>query len=311
MGADGLAGAAHRGGRQAERGTQGVARAALGCAQAAPEAPMNCTAFLTRADLASHLALSVRSVDRFIERHRLKSGGGRAVLVPVDSYAWCLGSLRRESTRSLTLAPAVTGETASPQPLRTGEELVLVAKSDGFNASGKALRSLPAGCELRTLHELPEGHWGWSVVEAAKTMANVHAAMARGASRPETDPDSTASRYLRQFLREAQASTAKALDPTVLARSLRQLPADNRRLLLEAVSGELADAARENPHAPLAYAREPLLTENELASEVRRTLATVRRWRVEGTGPVFMKIDRAVRYSRVDVDRWMGRRSVR
>ena len=283
---------------------------AVSSEQAAPEAPMNSTALLTRADLASHLALSVRSVDRFIERHRLKSGAGRAVLVPLDSYAWCLVSLRRVSTRALTPAPAVTVERASPQPLRTGEELVLVAKSDGFNASGHARQGLP-GCRIRTLDEMPDGHWGWSLVEAAKTMAGVHEAMARGVSRPQTEGDSTASQYLRQFLREAKASAGQALNATILARSLRRLPADNRRLLLEAVSGELADAAREDSDAPLAYAREPLLTEEELASEVRRTIATIRRWRVEGTGPVFMKIDRAVRFSRVDVERWIDQRSVR
>ena len=59
------------------------------------------------------------------------------------------------------------------------------------------------------------------------------------------------------------------------------------------------------------YAREPLLTEEELASEVRRTIATVRRWRVEGAEPVFLSIGRAVRYLRVDVDRWLGERLVR
>ena len=63
--------------------------------------------------------------------------------------------------------------------------------------------------------------------------------------------------------------------------------------------------------APLRYASEPLLTEVELASEVRRTVATVRRWRVEGTGPVFLRIERAVRYSRVDLNQWLDERLVR
>ena len=277
--------------------------------QLAGEASMDSTANLTRADLASHLALSMRSVDRFIERHRLKSGAGRAVLVRPERYAWCLVGLRRQSTHSAAGAPR--SEFNSPHPIQPGEELVLVAQSDGFDALGKALRSLPTGCEVHTLHELPDGHWGWSIVEAAKTMANVHQAMSNSGSRPESEGDSTASRYLRQFLREAQANTGKALNATVLARSLRRLPANHRRLLLEAVSGEVADSARVDSNALLAYVRELLLTEEELTSEVRRTLATVRRWRVEGTGPVFMKFDRTVRYSRVDVDCWMDDRPLR
>ena len=280
---------------------------AIGFPLDSPTSSVDAEVFLSRADLASHLSLSVRSVDRFIECHRLKSGAGRAVLVSLERYAWCLVSLRRESTRALTPAPVATGETASPQPLRAGEELVLVAKSDGFNASGKVRQGLPE-CRIRTLDELPEGHWGWSLVEAAKTVAGVHEATDLGVPKPKAEGDSTASRYLRQFLREAQAGAGRGLDATVLARSLRSLPVENRRLLLEAVSAELADAAREDSNPPLTYAREPLLTEEELASEVGRTIATVRRWRVEGTGPVFMKVQRAVRYSRVDLSRWLGKR---
>ena len=79
-------------------------------------------------------------------------------------------------------------------------------------------------------------------------------------------------------------------------------------MLLEALSGEVVESAREPPSAPLEYARTPLLTEEELAREVRRTVATVRRWRVEGTGLVFLGIGRAVRYSRVDVNRWLRER---
>ena len=141
-------------------------------------------------------------------------------------------------------------------------------------------------------------------------MAGVLDIMDRSASRPEPACDSPASRYLRKFLREAQASTGQTLDATDLARSLRRLAAGERRLLLEALSGEMADSARTDAGAPLEYAREPLLTEEELASEVRRTIATVRRWRVDGTGPVFLRIARAVRYSRVDVDHWRGERLV-
>ena len=273
--------------------------------------PMDSTVWLTRSDLGAHLGLSLRSVDRFIARHRLRSGSGRQVLVRLETYAWCLVGLRRQSTRSTAPVPAARLDTPSPLPIQPGEELVLIAQSDGFNASGKALESLPSGCRGRTLDECPADHWGWSLLEAAEAMAGVLDAMERGGTRPEPAGDSPASRYLRQFLREARVSTGQTLDATVISRSLRRLRAGKRRLLLEALSGEVADSTRESSDAPLEYAREPLLTEEELASEVRRTIATVRRWRVEGRGPVFLRIERAVRYSRVDVNHWLGERLVR
>ena len=232
------------------------------------------------------------------------------MLVRLPSYAWCLVTLRRQSTRSTAPVPAVWLDTPAPQPIQPGEELVLFAHSDGFNVSGKALGSIAPGCRIRTLDACSAEHWGWSWHQAVEAMAGVCEAMARGASRPEPAVDSTASQYLRQFLREAQANTGKTLDAAVLSRSLRRLPAGERRLLLEALSGEVADSTREGSDAPLEYAREQLLTEEEFATEVRRTVATVRRWRVEGTGPVFLRIERAVRYSRVDVDHWRGERLV-
>ena len=271
---------------------------------------MDSTAFLTRADLASHLGISERSVDRFIATHRLKSGSGRPVLVRLQSYAWRLVSLRRQSTRSAAPVPAVRIDTPALRPIQPGEELVLLAHSEGFNASGKALGSIAPGCRIRTLDECPAEHWGWSWHQAVEAMAGVCETMARGASHPEPEGNSSASRYLRQFLREAQASSGQTLDATILTRCLRRLPAGERRLLLEALSGEVVDSARAGSDAPLEYGREPLLTEEELASEVRRTIATVRRWRVEGRGPVFLRIGSVVRYSRVDVDHWLGERLV-
>ena len=261
---------------------------------------MDSTTCLSRADLASHLGLSVvRSVDRFIAKHGLKSGSGRPVLVRLESYARCLVALRRPSTRSTAPVPAVRLDT--PAPIQPGEELVLIAQTDGFDPSDAPRRVAP-GCRIRTLDECPAEHWSRSLLEAADAMAGVIDVMECGASRPEPAGESTASQYLLQFLRDAQSSTGKTLDAAVLSRSLRRLPAGERRLLLAALSREMADSAREGPSAPLEYAREPLLTEEELAGEARRTIATVRRWRVEGRGPVFVRIERAVRYSRVDVN---------
>lgn len=94
--------------------------------------PVDSTTFLTRSDLASHLRLSIRTVDRFIARHRLRSGSGRPVLVRLEDYAWCLIAQRRQSTRSMAPVPLVLGNTPAPLPIQPGEELLLVARSDGF-----------------------------------------------------------------------------------------------------------------------------------------------------------------------------------
>ena len=268
---------------------------------------MDSTSFLSRADLASHLKVSLRTVDRFVLRHDLRSGPGRAVLVPLSGYAWCLVSLRRDSTRSMTPAPAVRRDAPRTRPVGPGEELVLVAQSAGLDPA-RAARGVGPRSRLRALEECPDGHWGWSIVDAAQAMAGVLESMAHGASRPEPGGDSSAARYLREFLREASANSATALDAASLTRCLRRLPANGRQLLLQALSGAVVDVAREGSHAPLDYARAPLLTEAELASEVRRTVATVRRWRVEREGPVFVRIERAVRYSRIDVNHWLGKR---
>ena len=282
--------------------------------QDTPHAPSRAStdtsSFLTRSDLASHLRLSSRSVDRFIARHGLNSGSGRRVLVRLERYAWCLVKLRRQSTRSTARAPLVQGNTPAPLPIQPGEELLLVTRSDGFGPVAEVLESIVPGCRIRALDEWPAGHWSWSMLQAAQAIAGVREAMAHGASRPESESDSTAVRYLCQFLYELQ-STGRKLDAAVLTRSLRRLPARERRLLLEALSGELVDSARAGSGAPLAYAHEPVLTEEEFATEVRRAVATARRWRVEGTGPIFLRIERTVRYSRVDVNHWLGERPVR
>lgn len=275
-----------------------------------PGACADAAGFLTRAELASHLKVSVRSVDRFVSRHHLRTGPARPVLVRVERYAWRLASLRRQSTRSTAPAPAVQRGAPRPCAIGPGEELVLVARSNGFDVE-RALRGVAPRCPVRTPDQCPPGHWLWSFVEANEAMAGVLKAMARGAPRPTPEGDLAAARYLRQLLRKAHTHGGQPFDAPTLARTLRQLPAGERHLVLEALAGEVVDAARASARAPLEYAREPLLTESDVANEVRRTIATVRRWRVEGTGPVFLRIERAVRYSRVDLDAWMAERLVR
>ena len=169
------------------------------CVRSASNALMDSTSFLSRADLASHLKVSLRSVDRFVSRHDLRSGPGRPVLVPLSSYASCLVSLRRESTRSMTPAPAVQRDAPRARPVGPGEELVLVAQSAGFNPA-RAARGLRTPDPAPNARSVPGWHWGWSIVEAAQAMAGVLEAMAHRASRPEPEGESRAARYLREFL---------------------------------------------------------------------------------------------------------------
>lgn len=46
----------------------------------------------------------------------------------------------------------------------------------------------------------------------------------------------------------------------------------------------------------------------ELLKVRRQTLAV---WRIKGLGPTFIKVGRAVRYRRADVDRWLDDRAMR
>lgn len=46
---------------------------------------------------------------------------------------------------------------------------------------------------------------------------------------------------------------------------------------------------------------EALLNETEAANLLRVSLMTVRRWRRQGTGPIFRKLGRSVRYRPSDV----------
>lgn len=49
-----------------------------------------------------------------------------------------------------------------------------------------------------------------------------------------------------------------------------------------------------------------LLTEQELAKRLSVSLASVRRWRINGRGPLFVKVGALVRYRPEDVDAWLG-----
>ena len=48
-----------------------------------------------------------------------------------------------------------------------------------------------------------------------------------------------------------------------------------------------------------------LLTESEVAQQLRVSLAALRKWRVLKRGPLFLKIGSLVRYRQADIDRWL------
>lgn len=52
----------------------------------------------------------------------------------------------------------------------------------------------------------------------------------------------------------------------------------------------------------------PLLTEHDVARITGLSLASVRRWRLIGQGPRFLKLGRAVRYRREDLSAWLKSR---
>jgi len=50
------------------------------------------------------------------------------------------------------------------------------------------------------------------------------------------------------------------------------------------------------------------ITETKLSMMLKVSLDTVRRWRIDGVGPMFTKINRTVRYAMKDVDSFLNQR---
>ena len=48
-----------------------------------------------------------------------------------------------------------------------------------------------------------------------------------------------------------------------------------------------------------------LMTEEEVSKRLSVSLASLRRWRVVGRGPVFLKVGSLVRYRPEDLDAWL------
>lgn len=52
-----------------------------------------------------------------------------------------------------------------------------------------------------------------------------------------------------------------------------------------------------------------LMTTAEVARELRMGERTIKRWRLEGTGPKYSRVGRRVFYARRDVQAWFERQS--
>jgi len=79
---------------------------------------------------------------------------------------------------------------------------------------------------------------------------------------------------------------------------------------------ELESQSRQPTQTPIAKAAvnpaatslaKPLemLNENQVAEYLNMSVAIVRKWRLFSKGPKFLKIGRAVRYKRTDVETWL------
>lgn len=52
---------------------------------------------------------------------------------------------------------------------------------------------------------------------------------------------------------------------------------------------------------------ESLLTENEVSTCLKVSLACLRRWRLVGEGPPYVKVNNMVRYREADISSWVGK----
>jgi predicted DNA-binding transcriptional regulator AlpA len=57
-----------------------------------------------------------------------------------------------------------------------------------------------------------------------------------------------------------------------------------------------------------AIAFEDLLNEHDVARLTKMSVASVRRWRLFGKGPKFLKLNSAVRYRSEDLQAWLASR---
>ena len=275
---------------------------------------------LTRKDLQTHLGISEKAADRFIRTHALKSGTGGHVLVVLEAYAACLAGLRRRSTRDGACVPlTVTDHTFLP-PIEYAPGLDVCAvlcfeAREGERPSrrmkfllqerDKAPPSSPEEFRRMTLHteDFIKDSWACSIVQKILTATGMTLALDAAAPPAACADASDAARHVRTCL-EWYQSTRGRIGAAGLGRLAREARGEQRVALFAALAHSVGESARHGAHAPLDYALNPLLDEGALAKRLRREPPTLKRWRVRGEGPVFMRIGKLVRYSTIDVDAW-------
>ena len=279
--------------------------------------------YLSRKDVQHHLGISEKGVDRFIRDHALRSGSGRQVLVALDAYATCLVGLRRRSTRDTASVPARATDHSSFPPIEYRPGLDVIAalcfeQKAGEPADrrmhfllqerGKAPPSTPEEMRRVTLstNDYIRDEWAFTLVVRILEASTIGMSLDRATNAPSCAEGSDAVRHARTCL-QWYHSTRGRVTGAGLKRLLRQAPREQRDALLEALAQSIGGAANRGVRAPRAYALCPLLDEATLATRLHRARPTLKRWRVSGEGPPFMRIGTLVRYSTTDVEDWLRR----
>ena len=278
--------------------------------------------YLMRRDVQRHLGISERGGDRFIRTHGLQCGSGRQVLVRLDSYAACLFGLRQRSTRDDSPVPSRSTDYTWLPPIefQPGLDVCMVMCFEPRAGSppdrrmhfllkerGKAPPSTPD--ELRQMTVSTDDYvrdkWAYALLVRILEAVGVRLALGRSGSGPCGAERPDAVRHARTCL-EWYHSTQGRLTGAGLKRLLRRAHGAQRDALLEALAQGINHAPGDRACTPHGYALRPLLDEAALSRRIHREPPTLKRWRVEGKGPVFIRVGKLIRYSAIDVQAWLG-----
>ena len=277
--------------------------------------------YWSRRDVQLHLGISERAVDRFIRAHALKCGSARQVLVELEAYAACLIAMRRRSTRDSAAVPLpARGHTLLP-PIEYAPGLDVCAllffeEKKGaapnrrmkflLQERGKAPPATSEEFDRMTLHteDFLQDRWACAILDKIATATKIMRSLESTAQSPACPDASEEARHVRTCLEWCQ-SIQGTVSASGLSRLARDARGDQHGALFEAFARSIGDSARHGAFAPRELARHPLLDEGALATLLHREPPTLKRWRVRGEGPVFIRIGRLIRYSCVDVDAWL------
>ena len=287
--------------------------------------------YLTRKALQRHLGMSERAVDRFLRVHALRCGPAGQVRVELAAYAACLVGLRRRSTRDDAPVPLPAPAASRPLlppieyrpgvdvvailPLGAGETdprrtrrmmFVLRERGSARPSTLEELDRVAPGLERMTLYtdDFIENLWAWEILD--KFLTAIEIALCLDATTRARASAAEQARHVRACLEWCQ-STQGTVTGAGLKRLARESAPEQRGALFDALAQSIGDSARHGAHAPLDYALRALLDEAALAKRLNRAPPTLKRWRVRGEGPVFLRIGKLVRYSSIDVDEWLRR----